>query len=330
METSKLAALVAGRWPAGNVDGVATTTMLAAAGITGKALTAALEVRLVIRLHKGAYVQTAVWNALKPWERESTVLTAHVLASHSQGVYSHSSAARLLGLATWACGSTIHLTHGFAPGVSGRGRHVKVHQQSYTADQVTMLRRGPLRVPVTSLAQTVLDCGRLFTLEQSVVVGDSALRKGVDPEVLRGQLECSGIKRGTARARTMLEHLDPRSESAGESRTRIFLVVTRLPMPEPQVEIQTRHGLHRVDFAWREFRLVLEFDGWGKYFNYRPTAEAVAQERQREKDLMELGWRFIRIGWQDLNEPVALEARIRGALAAAGAPLPMRRTAVFT
>lgn len=329
METSKLAALMASRWPAENVDGVATTGMLAAAGITGKALTAALDERLVIRLHKGAYMPCVVWTALKPWERESAVLTAHVLASHSQGVYSHSSAARLLGLATWGCGSTIHVTHGFAPGVSGRNRYVKVHQQRYAPEQTSMLRRGPLRVPVTNPAQTVLDCGRLFSLEQSVVIGDSALRKGLDADLLRGQLAASTIKRGAARARTMLEHLDGLSESAGESRTRIFLVVSRLPMPALQVEIPTRHGLHRVDFAWRAFRLILEFDGWGKYFNYRPTAEAVAQERQREKDLMELGWTFIRITWQDLNEPVALEARIRGALAAAGARLPLRRTAVF-
>lgn len=329
METSKLQAIVASRWPVSSVDGIATTGMLAAAGITGKALTAALNVRLIIRLHKGAYVQCVVWAALKPWERDSAVLTAHVLASHSQGVYSHSSAARLLGLATWGCGPTIHVTHGFAPGVSGRDRNVRVHQQSYAPEQTTMLRRGPLRVPVTNLAQTVLDCGRLFSLEQSVVIGDSALRKGLDPDVLRGQLEASAIKRGAARAGTMLEHLDALSESAGESRTRIFLLVSRLPMPELQVEIPTRHGLHRVDFAWRGFRLILEFDGWGKYFNYRPTAEAVAQERQREKDLMELGWKFIRITWQDLNDPVALEARIRSALASAGARLPVTRTAVF-
>lgn len=321
--------MVAGRWPTKSVGGIATTGMLAAAGITGRALTAAIERHMVLRLHKGAYIQCVVWAALKPWERESAVLTAHVLASHGQGVYSHSSAARLLGLATWACGSTIHVTHGFAPGVSARGAHVKVHQQRYAPGQVTMVQHGPLRVPVTGMAQTVLDCGRLFSLEQSVVIGDSALRKRLDPDALRGLLEASPIKRGAARAGTMLAHLDARSESAGESRTRIFLVTSRLPMPELQLEIPTRHGLHRVDFAWREFRLILEFDGWGKYFNYRPTAEAVAQERQREKDLMELGWRFIRIAWQDLNEPVALEARIRGALAAAGARLPWSRTAVF-
>lgn len=330
METSKLQNMLTRHWPPQSVDGVAATGMLAAAGISGKVLTAAVERRVVIRLHKGAYMLWHDWNELKPWERENVLLTAHVIGSQSRGVYSHSSAARLLGLATWGCGPSVHVTHGFAPGVSGRNANVKVHQQSYAVDQTTMLRRGPLRVPVTNLIQTVLDCGRYFDLERAVVIGDSALRKGADPSELHRQLERSEIKRGTARARTMLAHLNSHSESAGESRTRIFLVASKLPMPELQVEIATRHGLHRVDFAWREYRLILEFDGWGKYFDYRPTDQAVARERQREKDLMECGWRFIRINWQDLNDPVDLEARIRTALTASGAQLPNARTVLFS
>lgn len=204
------------------------------------------------------------------------------------------------------------------------------HQQALAEDDIVMTRVGPVLVPVTSMAQTVLDCARLFHLERAVIIGDHAVRKGLLVPDLQRLLEASEVKRGSARAKRTLEFLDPLSESAGESRTRVFLAATKLPMPELQLTVITRHGVHRADFAWRQYRLILEFDGWGKYFNYRPTAEAIALERQREKDLMELGWSFIRINWSDLNDPVTLEARIRAALVRAGATLPSRRTALFT
>lgn len=302
--------------------------MLLASGISDKVITSGVKEHLLVRLHRGSYILAAAWQGLKQWEREDAMLTGHVLASHSQGVYSHSSAARLHGLATWGTGMSVHITHGYAPGSRGHGAGVTVHEQRLDPDQLVLMQRGPVSVPVTSMAQTVLDCARFYDLERSVVIGDHALRTGLPILVLQEQLALSRAKRGSARARRMLAFIDPRSESAGESRSRVFMAGAKIPMPDPQVEIRTRHGLHRVDFAWREYRLILEFDGWEKYFLYRPTAEAVAMERQREKDLMELGWRFVRITWRDLDDPVALAARIRTALVAAGAKLPMVRTTV--
>ncbi|ALE07760.1 hypothetical protein AL755_11260 [Arthrobacter sp. ERGS1:01] len=303
--------------------------MLAASGLTNKVLTAAIRNGIIVRLHRGAYIEAGPWAALPPWGRDDVTLIGHVLAAHSAGIYSHSSAARLLGFRTWGCGSTVHLTHAYPPGTSARAGAVALHQQMLDAGQVVMVRVGPLRVPVTSAAQTVLDCARLFDLERAVIIGDHAVRSGVSVGELGELLEASDVKRGAARARTLLDRLDPRSESAGESRTRVFLTAAGLPMPELQVEIPTRHGTHRVDFAWRRYRLILEFDGWGKYFDYRPTDVAIAEERQREKDLMELGWHFIRISWADLDDPVILEQRIHAALLRAGAALPLRRTALF-
>ncbi len=43
---------------------------------------------------------------------------------------------------------------------------------------------------------------------------------------------------------------------------------------------------------------------------------------------MEQGWHFVRINWQELNNPVVLEARLRAALQRSGAQLPLRRTAI--
>lgn len=63
----------------------------------------------------------------------------------------------------------------------------------------------------------------------------------------------------------------------------------KLPMPETQVAVQSRAGRHRLDFAWREAKVALEFDGEIKYFDFKPTAEVIFQERRREKALSEDG-----------------------------------------
>ncbi|MDJ0315112.1 hypothetical protein [Arthrobacter sp. H35-D1] len=328
MDKSKLQAMVSSQWPPESVGGVATSAMLAARGLGGRCVGAAAAQGLVQRLQRGAYIRAADWNAAAPWHKDYLMLIAHVLASHCQGVYSHSSAARIHGLGTWGCGAAVHVSFNYSPGSSGRGSNVVAHRQSLAPEDVALMRIGPLRVPVTSLERTIVDCSRHFTLEQSVIIGDHGLRSGASVQALKGQLAGSPIKRGAARARKALDFFDPNSESAGESRTRVFLAGTGLPLAELQVTISTRHGDYRVDFAWRQYKLILEFDGWGKYFNYRPTPEVLANERQREKDLMELGWQFIRIGWADFKDPVTLESRIRAALVRAGAVLPVSRTRI--
>ena len=88
----------------------------------------------------------------------------------------------------------------------------------------------------------------------------------------------------------------------------------RLPMPEQQVRVRTRHGDHRLDFAWRELLVALEFDGRIKYFAYAPTNEVLFEERRREKALMEDGWQFVRIEWADLFREAELRRRIATAL----------------
>ncbi|WP_192476219.1 MULTISPECIES: hypothetical protein [unclassified Arthrobacter] len=81
-----------------------------------------------------------------------------------------------------------------------------------------------------------------------------------------------------------------------------------------QVQVRTRHGDHRLDFAWRQLLLALEFDGRIKYFAYAPTNQVLFEERRREKALMEDGWQFIRIEWGDLFREAELRRRIASAL----------------
>lgn len=77
-------------------------------------------------------------------------------------------------------------------------------------------------------------------------------------------------------------------------------------------------GQHRLDFAWRNKKVALEFDGKVKYFDFEPTEEAIYKERQREKALTEEGWTFIRITWQHLFQEHDFKMRVLRALRSAG------------
>lgn len=319
MDSSNSSRRITDRWPEKTLAGIAITRELGDAGITGRALTVACEQGLVRRLYRGAYLPEEVWKAAKPWERDHLLLLGHVAAARTRGAYSHSSAARLHSLSTWGCGKSIHLTLPARQHPRGNGPGVVAHQQLVPGGELLRVRVGNSIVSITSLAQTVVDCARYFPPQQAVVIGDSALRRGVTVKQLSELLEASHVVRGSRRAKLLLPLLDGRCESAGESRTRLLMAHMRISQPQLQVDIQSRLGLHRVDFAWPELKLALEFDGWGKYFNYAPTQDVVALERKREKVLGELGWRFIRVFWEDLADPVALELRIANALADASA-----------
>jgi very-short-patch-repair endonuclease len=77
----------------------------------------------------------------------------------------------------------------------------------------------------------------------------------------------------------------------------------------PQWEIPTASGLFRADFADVEARIIIEFDGAGKYTDYRPTEQVLLAERRRENALIEEGWLVLRLNWKHLDRPA--ESRLR-------------------
>ena len=113
---------------------------------------------------------------------------------------------------------------------------------------------------------------------------------------------------------------DPRSESPGETLTRELILRCRIKPPELQLEVPSRAGRHRLDFAWKEEKVALEFDGKTKYFDYKPTAEVLFEERRREKALTEEGWRFVRVEWKDLFREQEFKSRLLRALASRPGP----------
>ncbi len=320
MDTAHVERIFARRWPAGQL--VATTEQLQDAGLTTRLLQAGIERQVVHRLRRGVYVPMHAWQGKTPWVRNRLALMGHVAQSKELPVYSHFSAARLHQLNTWNSSSLIHVSGGYSASGSKLPADVVLHKLDIQEPDIEVrYLPGVGAVRLTTLRRTVLDCATVAPLAQAVVIGDSALNKGLQLAELERALVVAAGRRGVQRARRAVAAMNALSESAGESRTRLIIGELPIEQPELQVWLECSTGRFRVDFVWRSCRLILEFDGNTKYFDFPlPTDRALVEERERENALIEQGWRFIRVKWAHLEQPETLKARIMRAYLAASAP----------
>ncbi|NUT69735.1 hypothetical protein [Pseudarthrobacter sp. C4D7] len=226
-------------------------------------------------------------------------------------MYSHVSAALLHGLIVWNGGSAVHVTTQYSNSTASAGKDVRTHKLPLTdADMASLWTPDGREILATSPERTVVDCARILPLDKAAVIGDHALRKGASLEAMRQLLNDSPVVRGGRRALAVLEVLDARSESPGETRTRLLLQSFGLRGFEPEVVIPTSEGLFRADFADPNALVIIEFDGIAKYTEYKATADVLLAERRRENALQELGWAVFRINWKQLDRPGELRQRL--------------------
>lgn len=312
MEQHSLEQRLRKSWPP--LSQIATTAQLAEAGLGDRVLTTALKRRLIFRLRKGVYVQAAHWLRHKPWEQEKLRLFAHVLTVRGEPIYSYFSAARLHGLFIWNCSALVHVTTSATNSSSSGAKDVWPHHEPLAVSDVESLRlANGMHVTATTVERTVVDCARFGGFAEAVIIGDHALHKGARIEIMWNIVNTMHGRRGVRRARRVLHALDGKSESPGESRLRLIIAVLKIEQPELQKELLAGDRLYRPDFVWAKQMLIVEFDGDTKYFEYERTDQVILEERKRERRLMELGWRFVRLEWKDLAHPEDVKQRIMAA-----------------
>ena len=267
------------------------------------------------RVRRGAYSHDPGEDLRREEQHRRLVLaTAPLLLDGS--VLSHGSAAVLHGLPVWAPAiAKVHVTCSR----SGQGKRravVHVHGAPLSDTDLTIVEG----VVVTSVVRTVLDLGRTRPMEQAVAAGDAALRAGLLPTTLgSGLLEMERWP-GVRAARRAVAFLDSRSESVGESVSRVRMHLDGLPAPELQQEILGPDGrvIARVDFLWREQRLVGEFDGKVKYGRLlepgQPVEAVLFDEKVREDRIRDEDYGVVRWVWADLYQRGVLRDRILRAL----------------
>jgi hypothetical protein len=234
-------------------------------------------------------------------------------------IFSHGSAAVLHGLPVWpAAVQRVHVTR------NRRGNGIKrtvvqVHGAPLDVHETVLIDN----MPVTSLARTVLDVARTWPMTQAVAAGDRALTLGLTSAELDAGLVSMARWPGVRAARRVVEFLDVRSESVGESFSRVRLMEEGLPAPEPQGEIFGPNGqfIARVDFYWKEHQTVGEFDGKIKYGRLlkpgQRIEDVIFDEKLREDALRDLGLQVVRWIWPDLYRTGVLRGRVLRAFARA-------------
>ncbi len=309
MEQKSLEQRLRKPWPP--LSQLATTAQLADAGLGERVLASALKRGLIFRLRKGVYVQAAQWLRCKPWEQEKLRLFAHVLTVRGEPVYSFFSAARLHGLFIWNCSALVHVTTSSTNSSSSGARDVNPHHETLDASEIEELKlTNGMPLTATTLERTVVDCARMGGFAEAVVIGDHALYKDARIEIMWSIVNAMPQRRGVRRARRVLHALDGKSESPGESRTRLSQAAMKIDQPELQKELIAGDRMYRPDFVWEEQMLIVEFDGDSKYFACERTDKIILEERKREKRLMEMGWRFVRLEWKDLANPEDVKRRV--------------------
>jgi len=213
----------------------------------------------------------------------------------------------------------VHVTRPAAGRGKARG-YVHQHTARLPPDDVTEVGG----VLVTTLERTVVDLARTLPVEQAVAAGDAALRRGAHQQRLVEVLERARGWPGLPVARRVVAFLDARSESAGESASRVVLHRIGLPPSELQLVVVDEHGhvVARCDFGWRQHRTVGEFDGRVKYGRLlRPgqrVEDVVYAEKRREDAVRDCGEQVVRWGWMDLQRPPSLAARLQRAFVRGG------------
>lgn len=266
---------------------------------------------------------------------DSTRRERHVAAVHAAvrsltvpAAVSHVSAAALHGMSLWDVDlARVHMTRpGHEGGHVSARRHL--HMGPLGPEDITTLGG----IEVTSAARTVVDVARTADLTRAVAVGDSALNKA---KTTRDELDAAVDRvrgrNGARRAAAAVRMMDARSESPGETWSRLQMVACGMPVPELQRVIRSRGvALGRVDFYFEELGIVGEFDGRIKYLGRdvaRPRGasgdQIVYREKRREDALRQCGLVVFRWNWDDLRATGRLRRLFEDACdIAAGMPAP--------
>ncbi|MFI7481073.1 type IV toxin-antitoxin system AbiEi family antitoxin domain-containing protein [Kocuria sp. M1R5S2] len=263
----------------------------------------------LLRVRPGLFADDHQYRALDPSARQLLHHRALDLAATVPPVFCLASAALVHGMGVLRLPPRLHTVSPPGQGTHNGYASVVRHQAELPEPDVVVVHG----LRATSPERTLLDCARLLPFTDAVVLVDQAGAYGLTRDQLEERLAEWAGRRGVRRARSVLEAMDSRSESVGETLTRLLLSGSRLPAPELQWTIVGRTGTYRADFAWPDHWLVLEFDGESKYATC--TADVIRNERRREVEIQELGWTVLRVGWNDVvRRPAETLARVEAAL----------------
>jgi hypothetical protein len=242
-----------------------------------------------------------------------------------QGIYCRgepTDAVRLRGV-DLSCSTTVAVCLSTAAGLYGFDTEddVALHVinpprcQLRSAEGLVVHRRegAPLTVvdgrPATAPSWTAVEVARSLRRPRALATLDAALRTRTCERADLWRAACKQAgRRGIVAVRDLIPLADPRAESPMESELRLIILDAGLPTPTLQYEVVDGNGeLRRLDLAWPEYRLAVEYDG----VPWHSGADALRRDRIRQVALQDIDWLAIPVMFDDVRHRSAdIVARI--------------------
>lgn len=185
---------------------------------------------------------------------------------------------------------------------------LRIHTATLASDDV--VRLGD--IALTSPERTCWDLARWLDMVEAVVVIDSLLaRQVVTTERLREYGLRRAGDRGWRPLMRAVRFADAGAESPQESRVRVRLVLAGLPKPETQYVLADKgQFIARLDLAWPEFRVAVEYDGL-----WHDDPDQFHRDRQRLNRLLGGDWIVLHVTAKRLRDDFdGFVAEVRAAL----------------
>lgn len=163
----------------------------------------------------------------------------------------------------------------------------------------------------TGRVRTAVDLVRRDGSDEAVVLLDRLVQADVvELEAVRRAVAALPRCRGSAHARRVAGLADGLAESPPETRLRLLFHRSGLPLPVAQYPVWADgRFVARVDFAWPEHRLAVEYDGM-----WHGDREQFPRDRRRLNRLASAGWRVHFVTRDELRRPGELVADVGRAL----------------
>ena len=158
-------------------------------------------------------------------------------------------------------------------------------------------------VRVTTPLRTAVDLACERSRREALAALDALSRHcGVTVADMNVLLQRFRRRRGVIQARELVQLVDPRAESTGESWTRLEIHDRELPPPEPQFWVRI-DGVptYRLDLAYPKAKVVVEYDG-EEFHTGRRDRE---RDEERREWLRRHGWYVIVVTKDSFTEEAA-------------------------
>jgi hypothetical protein len=174
-----------------------------------------------------------------------------------------------------------------------------------------MLALGPTTTP----ARTAFDLARSGEPVDAVPLLDALVQEtGVTRAQVLEVMAAHPRARWLSRVEPALDLVDPRSESVRESQLRVACFEFGLPKPVPQYVIRARNGafVARVDLAWPELLVALEYDG-----AHHDERDQISRDRARANAIRSAGWTLLAVDARQFARRAEMLEMIRAVLRSA-------------